>query len=1429
MLIKVFAAIFLASRLYGNDDPEAQGKFEKLQEITREYEEKLNADPANTRLALALGDAYYSLREYPNAIKMYKIVLALRPNDNAVKISLANAYLSDKQNQKSAILYEEVLKEESSNVHALAGLGRLAALEYNFQKAEEYYLRGLKIAPSNVNLQYYLADLQIDLKNYSVAEKSLEKLAKEYPSHTWIQKALQRVKDGPLLDKIFQLEEKGSYQEAIGRYKEAIKKNPESLEFYLSLARAYTFSQQPTQAIAVLNKAMNLDPVAKGVNMAFGEAYLANGNFLEAENYVNQVLKKNPDDPEALAFLGKLYLFLGDKDTSEKYYKLSIKANPRSKIALSSYALYLIAQHQELEALKIYEKIAAEDPKAAWAKQSINDIKFDINLHKLAQRYSEKTEEELLNTIDENPLYLPYYIKLGSYYLKHKEEKKAANLYLKGLVHNPKSIDLTAALGNAYLAADMLEASKIQFEEILNLESDNPEALAGLGKLAEKDKQPKKAETLYKKALESNPKNATALNYLAGLLISEKRFDEAELVLEKIKKNYGSPLWVKNAIIDAKNGFLLAEIQTTLDKKNFSKAENLYEQLLIAEPNHIDYYIRAGLFYYHERKYEKAISIYLKGLKIDPENADIYANLGYAYLRTNKIKEAEHSFKKALKLNPKMSEGLSGMGNLWIIRKNYKKAEKFIQEALALTSDNDAALSSLGNLRMAQKKYPEAVLIYQRLMKENPKEKWIIQLYQDALNGLQIDEADRFAKEEKYKEAALIYQSLLHKYPDNPQYASKLGQMYIRLRDYKQASAIFLEGLSQSPNDNDLLVSLSYSYLLGKNLSEAYSTLSKALEQDPLNAEALAGMGHIAAENKCRSSAEEYFLKSLEINPENISALSFYGAFLLKEKRFHEAEQIAIRLQFLLPQAIWVQRMIKDAQDGPIKEIADEFADAEAFENALFIYEQLVDSSPLDPARYVPLGDMYVNLNEYCYGIFAYENGLAVDPEAFYLKRLIAIVYIYLEEYDIAQCLLEEILQEYPEDAETWAVYGKLESLSGSWEWAEEHFLYALSIAPDNQTVVSFYAEFLNTMGFYCSSLAYYNQLLEANSRPKWVRRAYQDLLNKTMPTISLLAGTHEEKQWDSSYHRNSAKYTVNGFGALVNYPIGDGCSIFGKMYDEYFQLRDLLTSRIIYSFDVEKASVGGKTLLCNPHWVFDWQLGFSNYSRYRKGTSDASQGSIFEPGIRFTYREPQKETSFAFWSESNLIARNFQRNSSKLIGRYFFNTTHQQQVYPRTTVGTDFSFSAYTDYVSNTSATAFGWVQWRPPAYSQNISLRYQLKYGKFAENIPDYYTYEDQWVNYVQLTLENNWRVCWADYLYTSISFGYGLQNTLTRFSQFIELDPNINGPLRWDNRQIGILNLKGVYKLDQLQISLILDYYRDSKKYQMNTLLFDLTWRF
>jgi hypothetical protein len=243
-----------------------------------------------------------------------------------------------------------------------------------------------------------------------------------------------------------------------------------------------------------------------------------------------------------------------------------------------------------------------------------------------------------------------------------------------------------------------------------------------------------------------------------------------------------------------------------------------------------------------------------------------------------------------------------------------------------------------------------------------------------------------------------------------------------------------------------------------------------------------------------------------------------------------------------------------------------------------------------------------------------------------------------------------------------------------------------------------------------------------------------------------------------------------------------------------------------------------------------DAKIGMSNYSAYRYGTFIMQRGLIAEPSILFTHHQPTQKFTLGFASDADLIARNFNTRHAKLVGRYYFIGTFEREVMTRGWAGVEASTYWYTDYVSNTSQRVSGWFQWRPPMYTENIMFRYYTKFQTFAHNIADYYTYKPQYINQLALTLEKSWRVCWADYFYTSLNYAHGWQNTHTRYPNIIVVVPPLTTPpFVWDNRRFNTVIGNIIYKYDQIQVNFAADWYQDSQKYTMWTVAADLTWRF
>lgn len=1410
---------------------EMQGKFE---EVERLYLETLDRLPQNSELYLRLGHFYIEQKRHQDAIAVYRRLIDQGIAIEQAEIGIGNAYLLSGAYVQAFDTFYEVLAGDPINADALAGMGRTLQSIGDVADAENDYRMALSHDSRNTTALAYYADLMLQQKDYARAGELFTELEQLLPHETWVRQSLRRAQFGPMLEEIYALEKAGNDERALALYRMMLEAEPDTVEAYMGIGRIYMSQKKYHQAVSIYERGLQYDPSSSSLKTSLGFAYLLNKSFKEAGRLFHSALIGNPSDAEAVAGLARIAELQKDPKSALALYAKAIQLGQEDTLVLSYYARFLLSQRKYNEAQEVYETLRKLNPEQIWIVKSLENVRTLPILEMVEAKETSKSYQEaeaiLRHLVEEDPHRADNYLVLGGFYERRHKVQEAIQVYLSGLKLIPESVLLQDALGYAYLKAGKADEAKGAFEQVLQMHPDDVDALAGLGKVAEEKGDNAAAEGAYKDILEKDPQNINALTLLAGLMAKEGEDAQAYKLYKKIHRLQPEAKWVKQSLLDAKNGEIIREIKTSIDANEFERASKLYDKLIARSPSAVDYYLRAGLYYNYNKKYDKAIDTYQQGIEIVPTSPELYAALGLSYLSKKSFKDALKAFDHSLDLDPANADSLAGLGSIALADKKLNQAEVYINASQAIDPDNIAGLSSLGNLRMAQKRYSDAQAAYAKLMELRPKDKWIKREYENAVNGAELDTIDQLIKNEQLSEAAEKYARLLSTYPENSTYAFGLGQMYLRLRMYSKAIEVFTRGLEVHPEETELLVSLGYSYLFSKKLSAANQAFSEAYDRDPKNAELLAGIGQINFLEKMSEEAEMFFRRALAISPINFSALNFYSALLLEQSRYDDALDILLRLKQLLPNADWVAHAINDAEDGPLMDYARCLANNQYFECAAAVYRWLVAASPNDPARYQPLGQAYVDMNQYERGICIFRRGLEIDPDAKYLWRSIAFALIEMNDYCNSWCIFMSLLGEDNEDAESWAGLGRIETLNGSFCRAEEYFAIALDLSPENVTVLSYTADLERDELYYFSGLQLYAKLMEIDCRPKWVRTGYRSFLDLTCPTIHFTGAYHQEIQWDPLRDRWSAQYEVYGIGALVNYPVCDELSLFAQAADQFYILNDLLGDFTIYSFDVQRVYLGGRWVV-NPCFYIDAKAGVSNFSPYSRCTSfNMMSGVIGEPTLTFTYHAPTRNASLSFASDADLIARDFNSNLAKLVARYYIAGQYGQEVIKRGWFNVEGDMYWYRDFVANTSQRVAYSFQWRPPKYYDYVLLSYFGKYQRFDKNIPDYYTYKYQFINQLQIKLERDWRVCWADYFYTSMSYGHGWQDTRTRFPQIIVITPpGVLPPFVWDRRQYNILNGTAIYRRDQLQITLTADYYHDTEKYTMWSLGADIRWRF
>ena len=93
------------------------------------------------------------------AIRLYRDILDINPDNNAARLNLANLYSERNRWPDAEEQYQEVLKREPKNASAQVGLGVLQRKRGRNPRAEEYYLAALESDPHHKMAHFNLAVL----------------------------------------------------------------------------------------------------------------------------------------------------------------------------------------------------------------------------------------------------------------------------------------------------------------------------------------------------------------------------------------------------------------------------------------------------------------------------------------------------------------------------------------------------------------------------------------------------------------------------------------------------------------------------------------------------------------------------------------------------------------------------------------------------------------------------------------------------------------------------------------------------------------------------------------------------------------------------------------------------------------------------------------------------------------------------------------------------------------------------------------------------------------------------------------------------------------------------------------------------------------------------------------------------------------------
>lgn len=616
-------------------------------------------------------------------------------------------------------------------------LGRLLEETGSFFKAEAEYRKALQHDPKSSQLHTEVAGAYLRNNRILEAIQQLETATRIDPDNLRAHKRL-----GAIYYELLASERRGhripsgdSLNKAIREFEAIGRLDPQDGDSLLVLGRLYGQAGRSREAVATLEKHLEVAPSSEETLSMLAELYLGRSELQKAVEYQERAVRINSGSPVLLRGLGRVYEHSGDfKKAAEAYRKgMNVAA---ANVTLANMfgrdlARALILDGQIDPAEREYRKILEVDPDDGEAHLGLGRVNRTRHRYQDALEHLEKADASLWNNVEVIFELARLYNDLGRFEDAEAGFEKMLNLTRDpgdsfGAVRN-RGISLTH-LGLAAQELGKFEKAAGHFQElqglgetylgheqknlkVLGTENRNrarvlliglhraasqvPRALAvctAAGEqaptraisalcadvLAESGK-PRQALQELQGMLEDNEEDLEIYHYILQVYQREKRFKEAEEKLREAQKYFEQ---------EKSFYFMLGALQER--QKEYDKAAETFRKVIALDPKHasaLNYlgYMWADLGV----NLNEALDLIKQAVALDPNNGAYLDSLGWVYFKLDRIEEAEVHLAGALERVRRDPTIHDHMGDLYYRKGKYRQARSAWQRSLAYGQDEE--------------------------------------------------------------------------------------------------------------------------------------------------------------------------------------------------------------------------------------------------------------------------------------------------------------------------------------------------------------------------------------------------------------------------------------------------------------------------------------------------------------------------------------------------------------------------------------------------------------------------------------------------------------------------------------------------------------------------------------------------------------------
>jgi tetratricopeptide (TPR) repeat protein len=716
----------------------------------------------------------------------------------------------------------------------------------------------------------------------------------------------------------------GKTREAEIMYKNAIKVDRKYGEAYYRLALAYLKENSGVNAVRPLRVAVELlkpgTPESNDAILKLAEIEVSAASALEksdalikeVQSYTDGLLKRNPNSWEGHKLSGDLELLQVKRQLQEGHgpeakkllsgaiaeFRTALQANPGDYQVTLSLARVLEADGEIAEAEAMFKGLTDKDktnllayrdlyrlylaerklPEAeALLKKSIKNDPTDTTMRLEMARFYLLTNRRpeliaLLTQMKSNLKDFPQaYIKAGDFFMNVGQFDEAIRQFEEGIAKDPKNkVDYLRHEVETYIHANKMQLATAKNDEILKIDSKNPEA-RGLKATLMLDKgEYATALTELQSVVTARPQNYVAHFNLGRAHLGNNQIEQA-------RQEFDKAVELRPDYVVAR----LAQTQVALTRGDNEGALHDADELLRYVPNSVEGKVMKAAALQRLQRYDDARNLMQQGLEKDPKAVPLMLELGVLDLEQKKNKDAIEIFGRAYQTNNTSVRALLGESRAYLADGQIDKSVQVIADEVKSHPDRVDLERELGGAQTAAGQFPAAIATFQDLLTKikDPR--------QQAALWIDIGQAYRYAGD--IQKSILAFENSRKGNQDTAAIVRDLGMLYEEVGRKDTAKKYYEQALKLDPTDAYALNNLAY-FIAENNgdLNEALSYAQRAKQKLPSFSEITDTLGWIYLKKNLTDSAVDSFRTLVVQAPQN-PIYHYHYAMALNQKGDRES------------------------------------------------------------------------------------------------------------------------------------------------------------------------------------------------------------------------------------------------------------------------------------------------------------------------------------------------------------------------------------------------------------------------------------------------------------------------------------------------------------------------------------------------------------